>query len=278
MDQLIKDYFNIILIINKEKKGLLISYTEAILKSNGEYILTIKSGNTFATNNILYKLNNYINNTEDILEFNLIINYKESIDDNSFKLYKCKHFKSEINIDSIVFNKNYKKIDQEKELIINKMINSKVYKNIIKENFLFYKDIIVDNYLDEIILFLLKQNNITIKNIDVIGLIEYSHIINSFEKYNTINKKAQIINDSLFYINFLYDHSPNTENDKLYALDEFYNLLSVIYNKYNEVTEERKKLIYKYLNCTFIPTYNKNLLKTYFNALIDRNKGGLIFD
>ena len=104
-------------------------------------------------------------------------------------------------------------------------------------------------------------------------MIEYSSIINSF---NNTNDKQQIINDSLFYINFLFNHTQNNENDKLFALDEFYNILNIIYNKFNNITEEGKQLIYKFLNCKYIPQYNKNLLKIYYNALIDRDKYELI--
>ena len=100
--------------------------------------------------------------------------------------------------------------------------------------------------------------------------------IKSFKKFNDINDKSQIISDSLFYIEFLFNHTPNNEKDKMYVLNEFYNIMNIIYNKNNIVTEEGKKLIYKFLNCDCIPQYNKNLLKTYYNALIDRNKYDLI--
>ena len=275
--ELIKDYYNIILIINEVKKGLLSSYCEAILKSKGEYILTIKSGYAFTTNDILYKLNKFLYKTIDIFEFNLIINYKELIDDNSLKIYKCKHFKSEINIDPLIFNQNFKKIDQEKELVINKLINSKIYKKIINENLLLYKDKIIDNYYDEIIFFLFKKNNIIIKNVNIIGLIEYTYIKNSLEQNNIMDKKIQIITDSLFYINFLFDKSQDTKNDKLFALNEFYNILNIIvYNELDKFSEKRILLIYKFLNNSYIPLYNKNLLKTYYNAWIDRNRYDII--
>ena len=100
INELIKYHNNLELILNEDYKGLLHSYSKAILKSKGEYILTFKLGYTFSTNDVLNKLNKYLNNkSEDILEFNLLVNNKESIYNNSLKLYKCSHFKSEINVD-----------------------------------------------------------------------------------------------------------------------------------------------------------------------------------
>ena len=275
-NKLIQDYNNLKLIAYKDIKGLIYSYSEAVLKSKGEYILTIKSGYTFSTNDVLNKLNNYTNFNDDILEYNLLINNKESIDDNSLRLYRCEHFDSEVEFTSLIYNKDYKKIDQEKELLINKIIKTNIYKTIINENLLLYKDNIIYNFFDEILLFIFRQNNIKIKNVNFSGIIEYSKNIKSFKKFNDINDKSQIISDSLFYIEFLFNHTPNNEKDKMFVLNEFYNIMNIIYNKNNIVTEDGKKLIYKFLNCDCIPQYNKNLLKTYYNALIDRNKFDLI--
>ena len=122
----------------------------------------------------------------------------------------------------------------------------------------------------------LVKINIKIKKVNFCGIIEYSQKIKSFGKFNNINNKSTIINDSIFYIDFLFKHTENKEKDKIYVLNEFYNIMNIIFNKNNIVTEEGKKLIYEFLNCDFIPQYNKNLLKTYYIALIDRNKYDLI--
>ena len=283
---IIEDYINIQLISYPDKKGLLYSYSEAILKSNGEYILTIKSGYTLSTNDVLYNLTEYIyNNTDDeidIFEFNLLINTKEYIENNSLILYKCLHFESEVELEiesentSLKYNKDYKNFDQEKELLINKVIKSDIYQTIIKKLFLLYKENIIYNYFDEIIFYLFNQNKIKSKNINFTGIIEYPKILNSSEKYNDINSKIQLINDSIFYINFLFDNTPNTEKDKLYALNEFYNLMPIIFGNNIHFNEKGKQLIYKFLNCKYIPQYNKNLLKFYYNGLIDRNISDLI--
>ena len=277
INEIIKYYNNLVLILNKDYKGLLYSYSKAILKSKGEYILTFKLGYTFATNDVLNKLNEYLNDkSEDILEFNLLINNKESIYNNSLKLYKCSHFESEINIDSLLFNKNYIKIDQEKELIINKLIKSNIYKTIINEYLYLYKNYILSNYFDEIILFLLKQKNVEIKHININGIIEYSPIANPIKLFIDMNDTTKIIEDSFFYINYIFDHSKDEENDKLFVLNEFYNILNILFNKKNDIPIEGRQLINKFLDCKCIPQYNKNLLRTYYNALIDRNKYDLL--
>ena len=274
--ELIKDYNNIELITYDEKKGLLYLYSEAVMKSKGEYILTINSGCALATNDTLSKLNNFIITKEDVYEFNLFINNKELITDNSLRLYRCTHFDSNIDISPLIYNQNYQKIDQEKELLINKLIKSNTYKRIIAEYLYLYKNNIIYNYFDEIIFFIFNKINIKIKKIDLDGIIEYQNEIKLLDKFMEINNESQKIKDSLFYINFLFDNTQNDEKDKLFTLYEFYNIMNIIYNKNNDITGEGKKLISKFLDCNYIPKYNKNLLRFYYNALIDRKIYDLI--
>ena len=287
INNLIEDYINIQLISYPQQKGLLYSYSEAILKSKGDYILTVESGYTLSTSDVLYKLNEYINNNTDdevdIFEFNLLVNTKNYIDDNSLILYKCSHFESEFELElgsrnsSMKYNPDFKNLDQEKELLVNKLIKSDVYQSIIRKIFLLYKDNIIINYFDEIIFYLFNQNKIKSKNVNFTGIIKYQKILNASDEHNNdINNKVQLIKDSIFYINFLFDNSPNKEKDKLLALNEFYNLMPTIFGNNNLCNENGKKLIYKFLNSEFIPQYNKNILKFYYNALINRDKCDLI--
>ena len=271
--KLIEDYSNIIFIDNQESKGLLDSISVAVLQSNGKYILTIENGYTLSNELILKNINDNINNNIDILEINLIINNEEIIKNNSLNLYRCNHFKSEINDDMIRYNKNYKKIDQDKELIMNKFIISNIYKRIISQCISFFDEKIIYNYFDEIILFLLNKNNIKINHIHLNGIIQYSEIIKNFDYKNNNN---QLINDSLFYINFLFDNSNKDEKSINFVLYEYYNIFSIIYNKFNYISNEAIELLYKFLNCKYISTKDKNLLKIYYNALVDRNIYDLI--
>ena len=86
---------------------------------------------------------------------------------------------------------------------------------------------------------------------------------------NIISNKNQKINDSIFYINFLFEEASNTFKDKKNALDEFYNLLSIIYNKYNKITEESISLYKKFINSNYISNFDKINLNFYFKSLIN---------
>ena len=133
IQNLVNKYININLINNNEKRGIFYSYSSCILKVKGDYIFTIKSGYTLTTKNVLNDINNYIekDNQIDILEFSLLNNKYDNINNNSLSLYKCEHYKSEINLDSLKFNEQYRPIDQEKELMVNKLIKASLYKDLI---------------------------------------------------------------------------------------------------------------------------------------------------
>ena len=109
-------YNNIYIINNADKKGIMYSFNKGILASKGKYILNLKSGYTLTKKNILKSLIALIEyENVDILEFNLLINKDDIINENSFDLYKCNHFNSTIDTNEIKYNKNYKEIDQNKE-------------------------------------------------------------------------------------------------------------------------------------------------------------------
>lgn len=92
-------------------------------------------------------------------------------------LYKCRHIKSNINIDSIKFNKLIEEVDQDKELLFNKLIKSDLFINIInKFKFLSYKDIIY-NYFDNIFLFCLFDSSVKFEHYDIYGVINNINIL-----------------------------------------------------------------------------------------------------
>ena len=269
---IIEEYNNIKIINNNYEKGIFNSFLNGIMESKGEYILTFKSGYTISKENFLDELDKYIDNSIDIFEFNLLINNYEIVQNNSLNLYRCLHFKSDINSSSYKVNKNYKEIDQEKELIVNKIIKSEIYKNIIKQ----YKNILEEKkiyyYYDEIIWFLLNQNNIKFNHSDIFGIIEYKNIVKSFNLNILDKNNNQLVQDTIFYINFLFDYSKNTFEDKKYVICEFYNYLNIIYNKFNkkylEISEDANKLIKKFFDCEYISSDEKDNLKIYYNSLV----------
>ena len=266
----INKYENIKLIKNNEKKGLLYSYSIGVLIAKGDYILSLKSGYTLAKANILsyiYVLANHFN--LEILEFNVLINNHSKIKKNSLSLYKCLHFESNKDLNILKSNKKYKDIDQEKELLFNKLIKTNIYKKIIYNYKLNKYNITIFNYYEEILFFLLNKYNLKFKHINIFGIIQNNNNIDCLKIKNISNNKTQLINDSIFYLNFIFDNSKNTYQDKKYVLQEFINILSIIYNKFVEVSNNSIKLLEKFINCKYISKEDKIELKFLYNSLIN---------
>jgi hypothetical protein len=241
-----------------------------VLNSIGEYILLLEPGYTLAketTLMFLYNLAKVYN--LDILEFNLLTNKNEKIKNNSLNLYKCLHFEPNKDLQKIKLNNKYKDLDQEKELLVNKLIKAKFYKKIILEYKLYKCNITVFNYYEDILLFLLKRYKFKFKHIDEFGVIQNKNNIDLLLLKNFKNNQKQLINDSIFYINFLFDNSNNSVLDKKYVLQEFINLLSIIYNKFIIITNSSIQLLEKFINCKFIEEEDKRELKFYYNSLIN---------
>jgi len=203
-----KEFPNIHLIYNKKEKGLLNSISKGILSSKGKYILILEPSNTLVKQNTLNELYNIIiEENIDILEFNLLVNKQKIINKNNLNLYKCHHFISDLNLEIIKYNKNYIDIDQQKELLINKLIKSDLLKNIIKSYKLNEIQRVVYNYYDNIFLYLLKKSNNNFKRTNSFGVIKNIYNINSLKINNIIKDKKNKIKDSIFYINFILENS-----------------------------------------------------------------------
>ena len=266
----ITKYSNIKLINNNEKKGYVYSISVAVLLSKGEYILVLELSNTLAKENTLNELYDFtINNKYDILEFDLLINSHENITNNSLSIYKCQHFPSAINLTKIKFNEKYIGIDQNKELLTNKLIKANLFKNIInKYKFNLIKRKIY-NYYDNIFFFALNTTSNVFKHINIFGVVQNTHNINSLKINNILNDKNQKVKDSIFYINFLFENSKDTLEEKEYVINEYFNIMNIIYNKFTKITKESYTLYKKFVNCLYISETNKNNLKFYYNSLIN---------
>ena len=253
------------LINNKSIKGIIYSISLGVLHSKGKYILVLQSSYILTDENILNKLYyKIIDDNIDVLEFNLLVN--QSI---NLNLYKCPHIKSNINIDSIKYNKFIEEVDQDKELLFNKLIKSDLFKNIIKKyKFLNYKEIIY-NYFDNIFLFCLSNSSIKFGHYDIYGVINNIKDMNELKLTKIIKEKNQKIEDSLFYINFLYDNSLNNFDGKKYALNELYNNLNIIFNKFNCFSQKSLYLIHKFNNSQFINATDKKYILFLYKSLIN---------
>ena len=268
--KLTNEYSNIKLINNKESKGILYSYSIGVLNANGEFVLTLQPGYTLAKENSLFSLYNSAKNYNlDILEFNLLINNKNKIYNNSLSMYKCLHYNSNKDLDSIKNNVKSQDIDQEKELLFNKLIKTNIFKKIISKHKLHSLNITLFNYYENIFIFLFNKYKLKFKHIDQFGIIQNKNNIEIIKNEKISNNKNQLINDSIFYINFIFDHSNNTYLDKKFVFFEFINILSIIYNKFNKITNNSIKLIEKFINCKYINIEDKKELMFFYNSLIN---------
>ena len=268
IENFVKKFPFITLINNKNTKGILYSISIGVLHSKGKYILVLQSSYTLTNKNILNQLyKKIIDDNIDILEFNLLINQNNK--NISLNLYKCSHIKSNINLDSIKYNKYIEEVDQDKELLFNKIIKSDLFKNVIKKyKFINYKDAIY-NYFDNIFIFCLFNLSIKFEHYDIYGIINNIKDMKELELTKIINEKNQKIKDSIFYINFLYDNSRNTFEGKKYALNELYNILNIIFNKFNTFSVKSLNLIQKFNNSQFINATDKKYLLFLYKSLIN---------
>jgi glycosyltransferase involved in cell wall biosynthesis len=253
------------IISNKSKKGLIYLYSIGILASKGNYILTLQSGYILFQINALYNIYQISKeNNFDIYEFNLLINNTEQIKKDSLILYKCGHLETNIDLKIIKTNDNYIDIYKNEEILSNKLIESKFFKNLINKYKLYQYNKNIYNYFEKIFLFILFTKDIKFKHNDIIGLIIY---IKDFNRIQNVDKSK--MRDSIPYINFLFDNTDNSFNGKQLALNEFINHLSEIYNKFTLVSSEAHQLLKKFLNCEYIRLEDKNELNFYYKSLIN---------
>ena len=265
----IKKYKMITLIINQMRKGLIYSISLGILKSKGNYILFLQPSYQLFKDNILNRLYyKIVKKNLDILEFNLL-SQNDIINNRNSYIYKCSHIKTSINLSSIKYNKFYKDIDQENELLFNKLIKTNFFKIIInKYNLNKYREIIY-NYFHNIFLFCLINDNANIQHFDIIGIIQNINQTQNLQIIKFSNDIQQKVKDSIFYINFLFDRTENTFEGKKYALNELFNILSIIYNKFNKISNDSIKLIEKFNNSKYIKISDKIDLNFYYKSLIN---------
>ena len=163
-------------------------------------------------------------------------------------LYKCTHIKSDINATYLKNNNLSLDIDQEKELLFNKLIKANFFKKIIKKfNLIDYKEIIL-NYYDNVLIFLLFKENAKFKHFNIIGIMK---TINNIKELTITKMKETIIQkriDSFFYINFLINNLDDRFISNKIVLNEYYNLLSIIINKYNIDSNNSVKFLEKMNN------------------------------
>ena len=262
----IKSYFEIKIIDNKIKKGFLFSISKAVMDSKQKYLLILNPNCFFLDTNFFQSLDEEIKKNEsDIIEFNLI----KIFGNNLISLYRCKHFESQFNLTNIKFNSDYNEIDIKSELLTNKLFKTNFLRKIITKFKLDKVNEIIDYYPDKIYDFAIESSIHEFRQVNSVSLYINDSDCDKpkFNNFSSLENKK--VNETIFYINYIYDKSKNSYKDKEKVLKEFFNVLSIIFNKFTNVTKSSLNLLNKFLNCKYISKNNKNLLKFYYESLIN---------
>ena len=208
----------------------------------------------------------------DIFEFQNLINNDEFVHPMSLSLYICKHNNNmKLILDKIQINKNNKSLDENKEVLYNKFIRTEKLKPIIENIFKFSqrKNTSIYSHYDDLILYSLNKIQPKYIFTETYGTIQYINRIHELNITQKMNDDKQKIEDSLFYISYMFSHSENNEEEKLYVLHEYYNILSNIFNKFNDVPMKAFTLHRKFIKCKEISKVEKNNLEFYVNSLLN---------
>ena len=262
----IKSFDNIKLIKNKSKKGKLKSINKGITFAKGKYLLILDQNCFFINDNALENIYTEITRERsDILEFNL---YKITTN-NYTSLYRCNHFLTQFNFSHIKYNLRFDDIDISKELLTNKLIKSNYFKKILKRYNLKDIEIIIDKFYNDIFSFIINSNEPKFRRTNSTNLYmdEKYFEKKKFNDFSTANNKLK--KETIFYINFIFDNSKNTFKEKETIIDIFFNVLSIIFNKFTNISKSSLELIHKFLDCKYISEPNKNFLKFYYYSLIN---------
>ena len=187
---------------------------------------------------------------------------------NYTSLYRCNHFLSQFNLSQIKYNLLFNDIDITKELLTNKLIKSKYFKDILTKYKLKETSIIIEHFYNEIFNFIINLNASNFKrtNSTKIYLNEKYLEKRNFNDFSTNN--TELINEAIYYINFIFDNSENTYKAKKIVINEFFKVLSIIFNKFHDISKSSLELLHKFMTCNFISEQNKVMLKFYYHSLI----------
>ena len=265
LNNYIKNYKNIKLVKNEMKQGTLYSITRGISISNGKYLMILNQNYFFLSNDVFETLNKEIENYNfDILEFNI---YK-ILPNNFIDLYRCKHFQSKFDLSSIKFNIDYIDIDINNDLLTNKLFKADYFKPIINKFNLNKINIIIDHYYNNFILFITDLAAYKFRQVSSVSIYINEEENDKIKFNNFTSDENNLINETISYINFIFENSKNTFEIKEKVLKEFFNVLSIIFNKFTKISKSAFLLINKFFNCKYISQANKDLLKIYFQSLI----------
>ena len=268
-----KKYTNIKLIKNENCEGIICSLYNGLNNATGKYSLILQPGMTLFLGDTFDKLKiKLLKKKYDVVEFQSLINNDDTISYNSLSLYICQHnINKNLDVDKIKINKDYKAIDENKEILYNKFIRTVKLKEVVTNIFEFSKmqNTSIYNYYDDMILFALSKDFKKPSIIKTYGTIQYINNIDELNITKKMNDENQKIEDSLNYINYLFENTDNSKEEKMFALKNFFNILSDIFNRFNNVPMKAFKLHRKFMQCKSIPQVEKNNLDLYINSLLN---------
>ena len=265
IEKYIQSYKHIKLIDNENKKGSLFSIYKGSMIAKGKYIMILDENTFFMDKNTLQNIYDMIEKDDfDIFEINL---YKV-IKNKYLNLYRCKHFSTQFNLTQIKFNLEYNEIDINKELLTNKLIKADFFNNIIK-NYRIYKiKEKINLYCNDIFSFLIESIPHKYKYISSINIYKNNSDFEKIKFRSFASEQTDLIKETIFFANFIFDNSENTIEMKEKVLKEFLNLLSIMFNSFTKVSKSSENLLNKFIYCKYISDSSKNMLKFYFNSLI----------
>ena len=117
---------------------------------------------------------------------------------------------------------------------------------------------IIDNYYNEIYTFILESNTPKYNHTSSVRLFKNNSDFDKFKFNDFSSSNKQIIKEVVFYINFIFENSKDTYEEKESVLSEFFNVLNIMFNKFTKTSE-----------CNFISDKNKILLDFYCKSLIN---------
>ena len=260
-----KYYFHIKLIDNKIKKGTVYSICKGVMNAKGKYLIILNPDIFFLKKDTFQKIYHILDKVdEDVIEFNL---YK-ILSNNYLSLYKCKHFKSQFNLSKIKYNLEMNNIDIKNELLTNKLFKTDFFRKIIKQFKLVDYNEIIDYYHNNIFSFIIETTSYKFKYISSIDIYIKDNDLDKFKFNDFSSEQQKMINETILYIEFIFDHSKNSQEKKEKVLNEFFNVLSIIFNKFTRVSESSFKLFNKFMKCKYISQSNKDMLIFYYKSLI----------
>ena len=201
----------------------------------------------------------------DVLEINL---YKV-LDNNYMNLYKCKHYDSQCNFTKLKYNLDVNDIDINDELLTNKIFKVKYFKDIMKKFKIDEQIEFNDIYYNEIFSFIIDSTVHSFKTSTSINLYLNEIDVKKFKFNDFKSVETNLINQTINYIDFIFNNSKDSQQDKNKVLQKFLNVLIIIFNKFTNISDLSLKLLNKFLDCKYISKQNKTLLNFYYSLLVN---------